>query len=123
MKWYNDITIGDLHYLRSKFVLSQGLDAIYISSLLKATEAFYYNKQFAVCGDNFLTWAYLRPEYEIDYIIGKFNWLDDIRNGKLWIVEAYIPNKALNAYKNLKYLAKNQSIRMLNNGYIRRLSS
>lgn len=104
MNWHTDITIGDLHYLRSKFALSRGANGIYLGSFVKATEVFYYSKQFRVNGDYFLTWAFMMPEWEVDYLSENMNWLDHITEGNPWIIEANMPGKSLSAMKELRSL-------------------
>lgn len=111
MKWHTNVTIGDLHYLRSKFAQSRGLDGIYLSSFIKATETFYHTKQFRVYEGNFLTWAFLIPEWEVNYLSNKFDWLDNATVGNPWIIEANMPGKSLSAMKELRHLIPKKILR------------
>lgn len=109
--WHTNVTIGDLHYLRSKFSQSQGFGAIRLSSFNKATEVFYYSKQFAVNGNFFLTWAFLEPEWEINYLSGRMDWLDRASFGNPWVVEAFAPNMTLSAMRQLRHLIPKKTLR------------
>lgn len=111
--WHTNITIGDLHYLRSKFAVQQGFDAIRLGSFIKATEVFFYNKQFAVNGDFFLTWAFLEPEWEANYLSGKMDWLDHAFDGSPWVVEAFAPKMTLSAMRDLRHLIPTKTIRFI----------
>lgn len=122
MNWHTNVTVGDLHYLRSKFAESQGANGIYLSSFIKATESFYYSRQFRVNGDYFLTWAFLTPENEINYLFGKFDWLNNISQGNTWITEAYIPKKAFSCLRELSGMSPTKTIRfILGNSNIRKI--
>lgn len=111
MNWHTNVTIGDLHYLRSKFAESRGSDGIYLSSFNRATEAFFYSKQFRVNGDMFLTWAFLTPEAEFNHLSGKMDWIETITEGNPWIIEANMPNMALSAMRELRHLIPTKVLR------------
>lgn len=111
MNWHTDVSIGDLHYLRSKFAVAQGYHAIELPSFIKATEAFYKTRQFRVNGDYFLTWAFLTPANEVEYLLGGMNWIDSIQIGNPWIIEAYMPNKSLSAMRELRHLIPTKALR------------
>lgn len=111
MNWHTDVTIGDLHYLRSKFAESRGAKWADVPSFNRGTEAFYHNKQFRINGAFFLTWAYLTPEREIKHITGSLDYFDDITVGSPWIIEAYMPGKALSAMKELRHLIPTKILR------------
>jgi len=122
MIWHTDVSIGDFHYLRSKFAERQGSDGIFLSSFNKATEAFYYSKQFRVNGDYYLAWAFLAPDEERDYLSGNMKWLNNISHGHPWIIEAYMPKKSLSAMHALKHLIPVNSLKFkLANGSMREL--
>ena len=101
--WHQDITIGDLHYIRSKFAEACGLEGIYRSSFNKATEVFYHSKQYAVHGDKFLTWAYFDDEGASLYVNDDLSWMDKISSPgeNLWAIEASIHHEVLLALRNL----------------------
>lgn len=111
MNWHTNVSVGDLHYLRSKFAQSHGADGIYLSSFLEATDAFYRSKQFRVSGDCFLTWAFLTPEMEYNYLTGSMGWIKSMSQGNPWIVEAYMPGKSLFAMKQLRSLIPTKILR------------
>lgn len=111
MSWSTNISIGDLHYLRSKFAQWQGLDGVYLNSFVKATEAFYLSSQFRANENYFITWAFLTPEMEVDYCLGNFNWLDNMANGSPWIIEAYMPKNARSAMRELRHLIPSNTLR------------
>jgi hemolysin-activating ACP:hemolysin acyltransferase len=123
VRWHTDVTIGDLHYLRSKFAHSQGLDAIFLGSFNKATEVFFSSKQFAVNGNHFLTWAFLTPEWEINYLSGKMDWLDHVSHGNPWVVEAFAPSMTLSAMRELRQLIPEKTLRFcLGRSKVRRIN-
>ena len=109
--WHTNVTIGDLHYLRSKFAQKQGSDAIRLSSFNKATEIFFNNKQFAVNEKFFLTWAFLEPEWELNYLLGRIDWLDHTLSGNPWVIEADMPKKSLSAMRELRHLIPQKTLR------------
>jgi len=123
MIWHTNVTIGDLHYLRSKFAVAQGFDSIYLSSFNRATEVFFHNKQFRVNGDYFLTWALLTPEWEANYMLGRMDWIEHATIGEPWIVEAYMPSKSLSAFKQLREIIPGKVLRFsLADGVARRIN-
>lgn len=120
--WHQDITIGDLHYLRSKFAEKLGSDGIFLNTFNKATEQFYNTKQFAVNGNWFITWGYLNHENEVNYLIGKFDWLDNITEGKLWIFEADMKGAVKSAIKELSFLTNQKKAYFISNDKIRKFT-
>ncbi len=120
--WHADVTIGDLHYLRTKFAIQQGHENIVLNSFVRATEEIYYSGQFRVNGDYFLTWALLEPQWEVNYVAGHMAWIEHCHKGNAWIVEAYMPNMAISAFKQLKHLIPNNAIRFNTGGKIRKIS-
>jgi hypothetical protein len=114
--WTQDVSIGDLHYLRSKFAEKQGASGINLLLFNKATEAFYNAKQYAVSGNNFITWGYIS---ERSYLAGEFEWLDDITNGDLWLLEADMTGLVRSALRELSKLSKCKEAKYLMNKGIR----
>lgn len=96
--WTQDITIGDLHYLRSKFAEKRGSIGIDLPLFNKATEAFYYSKQYAANGVNFITWGHIDGD---DYMSGSVDWLDKMTGGELWLLEADMKGLIRSALREL----------------------
>lgn len=119
--WHQDISLGDLHYLRSKFALNQGLDGIYLSSFTKATEQFYHNRQFAVKDSMFITWAFLMPENEADYLANRMGWIEDMAQGRLWVIEADMKGAARSAIRELYPLVKQPSALFISGDMVRKI--
>lgn len=120
--WTQNATIGELHYLRSKFAEKLGSDGIFLTLFNKATEQFYNTKQFAINGNMFITWGYLTPENEVNYLIGKYDWLDNISEGKLWVIEADMKGAARSAIRELLSVVKQDIALCCTNNKIRKIS-
>ena len=110
MMWTQDISIGELHYIRSKFAEQQGARGIEIKSFNRATEVFYNTKQYAVNGDKFIVWGYLTKEREDNFLDGKLDWLENVTEGELWVFEANI--KAIKT-RILKNMVKHKQLKFL----------
>lgn len=109
-----------LHYLRSLF--AQHLGYVCLPTLIKGSDAFYDTKQFAVNGDNFITWAYLSDDAQFSYLCGQFDWLDsDITKGNLWLIEAKIYNGIPFAKASLKSLSNKKYARFISKGKLRKI--
>jgi hypothetical protein len=118
--WTQDISIGYLHYIRSKFSEQQGHLGINLPLFNKATEKFYNSKQFAVNGDNFITWGYL--EDEENYLQGKFDWLEDISKGELWLFEADMKGLVRSALRQLSDFTQHKQAKFFTSGRVRILA-
>lgn len=112
--WSQDITIGDLHYLRSKFAERQGSIGIDLPLFNKATETIYLSKQYAVNGDSFVTWGHIDED---KYLQRDMSWLDDITNGTLWVLEADMNGLARSAIRELsKFVNQKQAKHLTKKG-------
>jgi hypothetical protein len=114
--WSQNITIGDLHYLRSKFAEKQGSIGIELPLFNRATEAFYNSRQYAVSGNNFITWGHIDEE---KYLSGNADWLDNITNGTLWLLEADMRGLVRSAMKELSNFSEYKQAKYLTNKGVR----
>jgi hypothetical protein len=117
--WTQNVSLERLHYLRSLFASPLGY--VHFSSFIKASESFYNLKQYAVNGDSFITWAYLSPDMEINYLSGKFDWLDSMAHGELWLTEASISDGIPFAKTSLKHLSNRKYANFISKGKFRKI--
>jgi hypothetical protein len=114
--WHQDITIGDLHYLRAKFAEKQGCIGIELPVFNRATESFYNSRQYAVNGDGFITWGHIDEE---KYLSNDPKWIDNITDGTLWLLEADMKGLVRGAIRELSKFSKHKQAKYLTNKGLR----
>jgi len=123
MTW-TTTTQQDLHWRVAQFMETYGSEHISVAQLNRSVEACYKTGQYRVNGEYFLTWAFFDEQQEKRFLSGdtgvmtarNVTWSE---GKKLWVLNAWMGNKILNAINELSPLSHgSKSFRMLVSSYL-----